>query len=324
MLDLIFSRPGLCGTARACLNPYFTGTTTASDSILGYMAARFHHLLRKLYASNSASDWRFSIQNSIFLWNQNQQIFLTISAVILIFTLLLGVLYRRNAKRIRAALENMQLQHQIEQNQLYIELLSQKYHTLRQYQHDFKKHLAYIQQLAQQNDMAAIDTYIRNVYADLQSGTALKLTGNQTLDILLSDKIQQAKMQKIAFQLDYQPGVQITHIAAPDFCILLGNLLDNALAATEQSTQKQITCTIQQKNSYYMAIHVINSCDTLPVMKDGIPQRKQPSEQHGYGVQNVLNCAKKYGGHCQFTYCSDQKQFQATVLLPCAELDENR
>lgn len=259
-----------------------------------------------------------------FLWNQNQQIFLTISAVILIFTLLLGVLYRRNAKRIRAALENMQLQHQIEQNQLYIELLSQKYHTLRQYQHDFKKHLAYIQQLAQQNDMAAIDTYIRNVYADLQSGTALKLTGNQTLDILLSDKIQQAKMQKIAFQLEYQPGVQISHIAAPDFCILLGNLLDNALAATEQSTQKQITCTIQQKNSYYMAIHVINSCDTLPVMKDGIPQRKQPSEQHGYGVQNVLNCAKKYGGHCQFTYCSDQKQFQATVLLPCAELDENR
>ena len=169
--------------------------------------------------------------------------------------------------------------------------------------------------------MAAIDTYIRNVYADLQSGTALKLTGNQTLDLLLSDKIQQAKMHNIVFQLDYQPGVQISHIAAPDLCVLLGNLLDNALAAAAQSTQKQITCIIQQKNSYYMAIHVINSCDIPPVMKEGIPQRKTPSEQHGYGVQNVLNCAKKYGGHCQFTYCAAQKQFQATVLLPYAELD---
>lgn len=72
-----------------------------------------------------------------FFWNQRQQFFLIISATILIFTLLLGLLYRHNTKRIRATLETLQLQHQLEQNQLYIDLLTQKYHTLRQYQHDF-------------------------------------------------------------------------------------------------------------------------------------------------------------------------------------------
>ena len=254
-----------------------------------------------------------------FLWNQRQQLFLIIAAAILIFTLLLGVLYQRNAKRTRAALETLQLQHQLEQNQLYIDLLTQKYRTLRQYQHDFKKHLAYIQQLARQNETGMIDTYIGAVYDDLQSGALLRLTGNQTLDLLLSDKLQQAKKQAIAFEIEYQPNVKLSCINALDLCVILGNLLDNALAAAAQSAERKIFCSFQQKNQYCSAITITNSSDSAPVMKNGIPQRPISAEQRGCGVQNVLNRAQKYGGHCQFVYHAAQKQFQATVLLACAE-----
>ncbi len=254
-----------------------------------------------------------------FSWNQRQQFWLTTAAIILCFTLLLGILYKHNTKQMRAALEKMQLQHQLAQNQQYIDLMTQKYQTLRQYQHDFKKHLAYIQQLARQNEASKIDTYIHTVYADLQSGTLLKLTGNQTLDILLSDRTQQAQKQAITFEIDYQPDVNLSSIADLDLCVILGNLLDNALAAAAQSTERKIYCSFGQKNQYYSAITIINSCDTTPAMKNGIPQRQTPSEQHGCGVQNVLNRAQKYGGHCQFVYHIPQKQFQATVLLSCAE-----
>ena len=254
-----------------------------------------------------------------FSWNQRQQFWLTTAAIILCFTLLLGILYKHNTKQMRAALEKMQLQHQLAQNQQYIDFMTQKYQTLRQYQHDFKKHLAYIQQLARQNEASKIDTYIHTVYADLQSGTLLKLTGNQTLDILLSDRTQQAQKQAITFEIDYQPDVNLSSIADLDLCVILGNLLDNALAAAAQSTERKIYCSFGQKNQYYSAITIINSCDTTPAMKNGIPQRQTPSEQHGCGVQNVLNRAQKYGGHCQFVYHIPQKQFQATVLLSCAE-----
>lgn len=123
------------------------------------------------------------------------------------------------------ALEKLQLEHQVMQNQLYIDLLSQKYRTLRQYQHDFKQHLSHIQQLAQQNQTESIVTYINTIYADLQSAAPLKLTGNQTLDLLLSDKLQQAQAKGVALRIDYQPQTQLAHIAAPDLCIILGNLL---------------------------------------------------------------------------------------------------
>ncbi len=248
-----------------------------------------------------------------------QQLKIIISIFCLFVALFCGWFYVILSKKQRAALEKLQLQHQLEQNQQYIDLMTQKYQTLRQYQHDFKKHLAYIQQLARQNEMHKIEAYIHTVYDDLQSGTLHKLTGNQTLDILLSDKLQQAQKQTITFEIDYQPNTTLSSIADLDLCVILGNLLDNALIAAAQSTERKIYCSFEQKNQYYSAITITNSCDMAPVIKNGIPQRQTPSEQHGCGIQNVLNHVQKYGGHCQFVYHIPQKQFQATVLLSCAE-----
>ncbi len=53
-------------------------------------------------------------------------------------------------------------------------------------------------------------------------------------------------------------------------------------------------------------------------MRNGLPQTQQDPEQHGCGVQNVLQRAQMYGGHCQFTYQAEQQQFQAVVLLSTA------
>ena len=238
-----------------------------------------------------------------------------VGAVGFLLILFIGFLYSRHTRKIHAALEKIQLEHQVEQNQLYIDLLTQKYHTLQQYQHDFKKHLAYIQHLAEQNQPAQITTYIASVYDDLQSGTLQKLTGNQTLDVLLSDKLQAAQNHAVQFHIDYHPDVQLEQIAPPDLCILLGNLLDNALAAAAKSEQRQLVCQFRMKNEYYAVIHITNSCDIAPLMADSIPQTSQNDTQHGYGVQNAIRCAQKYGGDCQFHYDAEAKQFQVSVLL---------
>ncbi len=237
-----------------------------------------------------------------------------LSAVGFVMVLFTGILYNRHAKQMYNALEKMQLAHQVEQSQLYIALLTQKYHTLQRYQHDYKKHLAYIQQLAEQKEAERISQYISAVYEDLQNGTLQKLTGNQTLDILLSEKLQTAANQGVQMEIDYQPNVQLDHIGAPDLCILLGNLLDNAITVAEDSAQKQIQCSFRKKNQYYSVISVMNSCDQAPMMTDGVPISTQNG--HGYGVQNVLHCVQKYGGVCEFRYEQAQRQFYATVLLP--------
>lgn len=149
----------------------------------------------------------FSIESINF--TTLQQIRICISFFSLILALLAGWIYIKLSKRNRIAIEKLQLQNQIEQKELYINLVTEKYQTLQQYHHDFKKHLAYIQKLAQLGDTKSIENYIGSIYRDLRSSSLQKLTGEQELDILFSDKLYQAKQQNIELKIDYQPGISI-------------------------------------------------------------------------------------------------------------------
>lgn len=144
----------------------------------------------------------------------------------------------------------------------------------------------------------------------------LRLTGNQTLDLLFSDYMQQAENNSIALQVQYQPQVKLNRISTPDLCIILGNLLDNAITAAAESEQKQIICEFWMKNDYYTAIQITNSCGQPPVFQNGVLQSPQNPEQHGYGVQNIIRCVRKYDGECIFRYDTVQKQFQVIILVP--------
>lgn len=193
------------------------------------------------------------------LFTSMRVVLLSVSVTGLLLLAMIGVWYRRYAKKVRQTLENMQIQHQIEQNQMYITLLTDKYRSLQQYQHDFKKHLSYIYQLAVQRKSEEIAEYISIVQDDLQQGTLLRLTGNQTLDLLLSDYVQRAKSRGVYLQIQYQPQTNLARISAPDLCIILGNLLDNAIRASAESREKRVICEFGMKNEYYAFIQLVNS-----------------------------------------------------------------
>ena len=245
------------------------------------------------------------------------QMFLT--AVCITGTILLGiigVIYHRYEKSMRQVLEKMQMQYQIQQGEMYIKLLTEKYRSLQRYQHDFKKHLSYIRQIAAQKQQNEIISYIESIQDDLQQGTLLRLTGNQTLDLLFSDYVQQAENNGVVLQVHYQPQVKLQHISAPDLCVMLGNLLDNAIIAASASKQKQVACLFGMKNEYYAMVRIANTCAYAPVLKNGVPHSSQEREGHGYGVQNVICCVEKYNGICSFGYDAEDEQFQAVILIP--------
>ena len=245
-----------------------------------------------------------------------QKIVFAVSFTGLLLLAMIGAWYRQYAKKVRQTLENMQMQHQLEQSQMYITLLTEKYRSLQQYQHDFKKHLSYIHQLAMQQKSEEIAEYISLVQADLKQGTLLRLTGSQTLDLLLSDYVQRAKNSGVHLQIQYQPQTNLAQISAPDLCIILGNLLDNAIRASAESREKRVICEFGMKNEYYAFIQLVNSCDMSPVLINGIPESMRNEEGHGYGVQNVLRCVEKYKGVYSFSYHENTKQFQAKIMLP--------
>jgi signal transduction histidine kinase len=118
----------------------------------------------------------------------------------------------------------------------YMELFadaSKEIHTLH---HDLANHFALLSALAEKGDIAGISAYIAQTQGSISSMRALVATGNSTVDIILSNKLRRAQQtgpQGVAVDLH----VLVPHsLPLSDFELasLLGNLLDNAIEATER------------------------------------------------------------------------------------------
>ena len=85
-------------------------------------------------------------------------------------------------------------------------------------------------------------------------------------------------------------------ISDVDICILLGNLLDNAIEASRGNDRKEIELYIM-KNQGELEIKVENRI-TVPVLggNTGLKTTKKDKKNHGFGIVSVKNIVEKYHG----------------------------
>lgn len=99
-----------------------------------------------------------------------------------------------------------------------------------------------------------------------------------------------------------------------DMCVVLGNLLDNALQATSALPDKQrrIKLVVRWKEPQ-LAVRVENTCDgTMPKKgADGALESHRPGG--GFGTRSIRAVADKYGGVYENEW--DAGTFTAFVLL---------
>ena len=102
-------------------------------------------------------------------------------------------------------------------------------------------------------------------------------------------------------------------MSADDICILIGNLLDNAILAAKESKEKQITLNIQPQDTY-VSIFVSNSIDKS-ILKDNpeLKTTKTNKDYHGYGIKNIKKVAETYNGLVRFY--EDNNLFISDILL---------
>lgn len=135
-------------------------------------------------------------------------------------------------------------------------------------------------------------------------------TGNIAIDALVSKCITDAK--DISVTTDIKIESAIKNISNYDICIILGNILDNALSAVNNNTiQSDAFIKINISNTKIgLKIEVLNSCIDTYKPKNN----KETLSYHGYGLNNISDCVHKYKGICDF-YC-DNNIFHSNVFIP--------
>lgn len=216
--------------------------------------------------------------------------------------------------RAQAALEerNAQQEQIISLQRGQHEYLKKYMEETRQARHDLRQHLMAIQGYLDSGDRTALQDYITAYTAALPADAGFPYCQNYALDVVVRYYAQEAGNAGIDFdvQIDLPEKLPVNE---PEFCALVGNLLENAVDASRRVTDEAafIRMNIRQYGANLVVV-TDNTYGREPEQKDG---RLLSSKHDGFGIgtQSIRAIAARYGGTAEFLW--NDGEFHASVLL---------
>lgn len=157
---------------------------------------------------------------------------------------------------------------------------------------------------------------LREYLADVQQtipGTELNLCDNHTADSVLSHYGIICKSNDIPFitKLDLPQDLPVPEM---ELCLVLSNLLENALEASLRTAAERRFISVQAylHSRSVILLTVENAFDGRINKKGGIFQSSK-RRGDGVGIESVRHISEKNGGYSRFRY--DDGKFRADVML---------
>jgi len=213
---------------------------------------------------------------------------------------------------------NMLFQKQYEQYKLAID----NSEALRKEMHDMKH---YVMALKNEDDPAKRAEVLDDMEQAIAIQESFMNTGNRVLDVILTTKSLQCQKKNITLNAMIDGDI-LAGIHVKDICSLFGNVIDNAIEATQMIEEKEkrlITLSVRSRNKFII-IECENYSDPTSVRlkknqrrifgSDDLPKTtKRDNVKHGYGLKSIAQVAEKYGGAMNCSY--EDGWFKVKVLL---------
>ena len=218
---------------------------------------------------------------------------LIIASIGLLYMDLLAVFYAERIKLLADRQQQAALaqQHYELQEAYHAQLRSDQNETRAMF-HDIQKYMLAMKSLVQEQSSAeAQELLIQTQQLQDCIGTVVDV-GNPIINVILNEYLHKAEEDGIRFsyQVSIPPSLSLS---AVDCYILLGNTLDNALEAVQsmqELPEEQPVIHVQLKQQNNLLFYQVDN----PYPPDYFQRTR--GKQHGYGLQNVQRCVKKYGG----------------------------
>ena len=188
------------------------------------------------------------------------------------------------------------------------------YKQVRGWRHDYKNHIQTLKAYMSFGEHEKINDYLDKLDEDLTSVDTVIKTGNIMTDAILNSKISLAFSKKISVNAKAAVPKDI-NISDIDLCVIIGNLLDNAIEACESIAggEKFIRIFIGMKNTQLYMVFT-NAAPGKKLLKSGGIFRSRKGENHGFGLMRIDKTVEKYGGFIDRN--SEDGAFTTEILLP--------
>ncbi len=186
------------------------------------------------------------------------------------------------------------------------------YQQLRNWKHDIIHVFNAIKYQLTNKNYNEVFKIINEYNHNLNSNNFVQSSGNELLDYLLLQKVNQIKDKEI--HLITSCHNTIGPLEDAHFFIIVGNLIDNAIENCDSNFNKQLWVSIGTKPEYYF-ISIKNSIkDSVLAANPDLNTTKADSEHHGIGINNVRLLVNHYQGLIKFE--EDEGYFIVKILIP--------
>ncbi len=194
----------------------------------------------------------------------------------------------------------------------------EKYEESRKLIHDIRNHILALEALYDNERAEAAAHYAGDIHQMLNSLGQKYYTSAKLLNIILNDKARQ--MQHAGIREDIKVGeLSLDFMRDMDVTALFANLLDNAIAAAQESREGFVKLRINTVRQF-VSIIVENSSDKEPVKtKSGFRSGKKGHE--GVGIGSIRRTVEQYGGDVQFEWADGV--FTAKVMLAAEKCEKD-
>ncbi|MEK4436618.1 GHKL domain-containing protein [Paenibacillus sp. FSL K6-2862] len=255
-----------------------------------------------LYQINVASN--YSEKNIFYIISVMGSLFLNVFIV---------YVFDNMVEKVQLANENAQLQRQMDYQDANYEKTVHSFKNVKGIIHDIHQQFLYIEECIKQNKHEAASDHIKLTLNKIEGVYQRVNSGNLVIDALVTNTISVGQANGIKIDARIQLHSQQVHIDRYDLCVVLGNMLDNAVEASKkvrQAEDRYILIAIHSTASA-IVIQVLNHAEqSLTHMKSEKPN----PEFHGIGLTNISRMCEKYGGHMTIEH--HQRTFNNMVVLP--------
>lgn len=237
----------------------------------------------------------------LFLWSG-------ILLEIFLFLALEGTLfsYKKGFEHQTERFQKDVLEHQYEE-------IKSIYLNMRGWRHDYHNHLQVMKAQLDQGNTEEARQYLDDLERDLDRVDTYIKSGNLMVDAILNSKLSLAQQQQIAVNCKAQVPGKLS-VEDVDLCVILGNLLDNAIEACGQIPDGQRFLRIYMavnKSQLYLSIQNAAKEDLSFDERNYITNKRG---NHGFGMRRVKAMVDKYEGFLNLA--NEPGIFAAEVTMP--------
>ena len=233
--------------------------------------------------------------------------------IILLLDIIVFKVYVMHKMQLDVERENREYAYQVQYYDKQIKDRQAMIQEIRRTRHDMKNNMIYLKELLN-TDAEKAREFLDEYIGQSEVTDEISKSGNLAVDALINYKNMTAREKEVTIYLESQIPAELPY-ESTDLSIILGNLLDNAIEATERVEDgKDIFMSLMyQKEKLLIKIRNPYTGDLKKDRAGNYISEKKDRENHGIGLKSVRKVVEKYEGVMEIH--TEDQTFEVYVIL---------